>query len=887
GICDISRGVDLIVSHTNADFDTVASMLGAKKLYPEATLAFPGSLEKGVRDAFDTLDFPYPVEKAKSIDLGTITRLILVDIKHPARIGRFKDLLEKEGLEIHIYDHHPETGDDIRGTLEVTHRYGSTTTIITLIIRERQLPLTPNEATIMMLGIYEDTGSLSYPSTTTEDYEAASFLLAHGADLTRVSTLLKRELTSKEVSLLNDLIHSAVNYNICGIDVVVAELSIEGYKGEISILAHKMIEVEGAECLFILAAMEERVHLIARNRLKDIDVGEVAHAMGGGGHPTAASATLKGVTLIQAKEQLLKVLERHISPKRSAREIMSTPPITVTSCAAILGAREILVRYNINALPVVERGSRRCVGIVTRQIVEKAIYHNLGELPVEEYMNSDISTTESSASVDTIRDRLIQHGQRLLPVVDEGEIRGVITRTDLLRLYNEELYESANGAVDEMGSGAGRRRHVTGLMGERLEGWVFEMLEDAGRVAEKLGFKAYVVGGFVRDLILRYDNLDIDIVIEGDGIIFAKKLAAQKGGRVRSHKRFGTAVIIFPDGFKIDVATARLEYYEKPGALPTVELSSLKLDLYRRDFTINTLAIELDINRFGLLIDYFGAQRDIKDGVVKVLHNLSFIEDPTRVFRAVRFSERYGFKIGEHTVKLIKNAVKIDIFKSLAGARVLDELRHILEEERVVDGLRRLKELDLLRFIHPKVTLNKGGMAIVERARDVLSWHRLLYKGREADEWLVLLLAMTDPLNRVDLAELAERFSIAGRVKEVILEGRGEGLALLQPLSYEKGMRNSRAYRLLQPLPLEVLLYIMAKAKSEETRRVISHFIAELSEVKTLLAGDDLRGIGVPETSLCGDILGRLLDRRLDGEVTTREDEIAFVRDALAKADLQ
>ncbi len=557
------------------------------------------------------------------------------------------------------------------------------------------------------------------------------------------------------------------------------------------------------------------------------------------------------------------------------------PPFSTT------GRALILYRTSISLAPAMVVPELTVIGgVVTRQIIEKAIYHDLGELPVEEYMNSDISTTESSASVDAIRDSLIQHGQRLLPVVDGGEIRGVITRTDLLRLYNEEVYESTSGAVDDVGRSVGRRRHVTGLMRERLEEWVFEILQDAGRVAEELGYKAYVVGGFVRDLILRYENLDIDIVIEGDGILFAKKFAAEKGCRVRSHKRFGTAVIIFPDGFKIDVATARLEYYERPGALPTVELSSLKLDLYRRDFTINTLAIELDINRFGLLIDYFGAQRDIKERVVKVLHNLSFIEDPTRVFRAVRFSERYGFKIGEHAVKLIKNAVKIDIFRNLAGVRVLDELRRILEEERVVDALRILKELDLLRFIHPKVTLDKRGLALVEKARDVLSWYRLLYKEREVHGWLVLLLALTDPLSRDDLTELVERFSIAGRFKEVIVVGRGEGLRVLQPLSYEKGMRDSRIYHLLRPIPLEVLLYIMARAKSEETRRAISHFISELSGVKNLLTGDDLREMGVPETPLCGDILRRLLDKRLDGEVTTREEEAAFVREFLEEAEL-
>ncbi|MFQ5586754.1 MAG: bifunctional oligoribonuclease/PAP phosphatase NrnA, partial [Thermodesulfobacteriota bacterium] len=315
-MCDINTIVELIVSHTNADFDTIASMLAAKKLYPEATLAFPGSLEKGVRDSFDKLDFPYPVEKAKGIDLDGIRRLILVDIRHPARIGRFKEIIGREDVEIHIYDHHPPTTDDIKGALEVTNRYGSTTTILTLIIKEKNIPLTPTEATILMLGIYEDTGALSYPSTTTEDYEAAAFLLSHGADLTKVSNLLKRDLTPKEVSLLNDLIQSAVNYNICGVDVLVAEMSPEGYKGEIAMFAHKLVEVKEAECLFLLVGMEDRVHLVARNRVRDVDVGAVAHELGGGGHPTAASATLKGVTLIEVKERLLEVLERHISPKR-------------------------------------------------------------------------------------------------------------------------------------------------------------------------------------------------------------------------------------------------------------------------------------------------------------------------------------------------------------------------------------------------------------------------------------------------------------------------------------------------------------------------------------------------------------------------------------------
>ena len=186
-----------------------------------------------------------------------------------------------------------------------------------------------------------------------------------------------------------------------------------------------------------------------------------------------------------------------------------------------------------------------------------------------------------------------------------------------------------------------------------------------------MGFHAHLVGGFVRDLLLRIDNFDIDIVIEGDGIRFAKELARRFGARTRVHKEFGTAKVLFPGGFKVDVASARLEYYRAPAALPIVEHSSLKLDLYRRDFTINTLAISLNTNTFGELIDFFGAQRDIKEKSIRVLHSLSFVEDPTRVFRAVRFEQRFRFHIGKFTVNLIKNAVKMSFLAKIKGGQAL------------------------------------------------------------------------------------------------------------------------------------------------------------------------------------------------------------------------
>jgi tRNA nucleotidyltransferase (CCA-adding enzyme) len=392
-----------------------------------------------------------------------------------------------------------------------------------------------------------------------------------------------------------------------------------------------------------------------------------------------------------------------------------------------------------------------------------------------------------------------------------------------------------------------------------------------------------VVGGFVRDLLLRRENLDMDIVIEGgDGIAFAREFAKRFNLKVRSHERFKTAVVVFPEGFKIDVATARLEYYERPGALPTVELSSLKLDLYRRDFTINTLAVALDPGRFGELIDFFGGQRDIKENTIKVLHNLSFVEDPTRALRAVRFSERFGFGIGKQTMNLIKNTVKLDLLSRLSGARLRDEIKNVLCEDAASDVIKRLSGLGLLALIHPAITWDEENQKLFEMTKQTLAWHRLLYTRDKVEEWLVLFLALTDPLKEDGLEGLTKRLHIAGKRRQAILSSRSEGIRALNLISAGRVRTNSGLYELLNPLPLEVTIYLMARSKDEAVTKAISTYITKLRGARTALKGDDLKKLGVREGPEMGELLAMLFRKKLDGEVVTREDEEGFVRGVLA-----
>jgi tRNA nucleotidyltransferase (CCA-adding enzyme) len=864
--------VDVIITHINADFDALASMLAAHKLYPEAKLVFPGSQEKSLRDFFVRSTF-YVLEadRVKDIALAAISRLIMVDTRQRSRIGRFAEIVDKPGLEIHIYDHHPASVDDVKGTLEFIEERGANITILLRQLRERGIPITPDEATVMMLGVYEDTGSLTFSSTTEEDFHAAAYLLVQGASLNMISDMITRELTAEQVFLLNDLIRSAERYHIRGVDVVVTSGSSDSYIGDVAVLVHKLKDMENLNCVFALIRMEDRIYLIARSRVAEVNVAEVAVEFGGGGHPTAASAIIRDLTMVEAKERLLGVLHGVVKPRIKAQDIMIRPLKTVQKDDILKEAHGILSKYfNIHVLPVLE--GEQLVGLISRPIVERALLHGLGDLAVEEYMTTDFAVVEADTPLREVQGYIVGENQRFLPVVDGRQLIGGITRTDFLRALHHTLTPSPLPPLSE------RKKAITKLMDERLPPPIISLLRELGQVGEQLGQHVYAVGGFVRDLIVRRENYDIDVVVEGeDGIHFAQVFGAQRGCRVKVHKRMKTATLLFTNGYKIDVATARMEYYERPAAPPTVELSSIKMDLFRRDFTINTLAIDLRPGTFGQLLDFFGGRRDVKEGVIRVLHNLSFVEDPSRIFRAIRFEQRFGFHIGKHTQNLIKNAISMGFLERLSGARLFSELELILREENPLPMLERMEEFDLLLFLHPRLAYDAHTKALLTRAYEVVNWFDLLFLEGTYSKWMVYLLGLTDQLPLKGLEELAQRLSLPPRYRKRLIEGREEGIKVLQR-ARRKRMSPTVIYTLFKPLPIEGLLYVMAKTEDKAVKKAISLFCTKLKDMKVSLRGKDLQALGIQPGPLYREIIDSLLLARLEGTVKNREDEMRYVK---------
>jgi tRNA nucleotidyltransferase (CCA-adding enzyme) len=599
----------------------------------------------------------------------------------------------------------------------------------------------------------------------------------------------------------------------------------------------------------------------------------------GGGHPSAASATIHDQSLKQVLAALEEVVRLAIPPLVSAGDIMSAPVKTMPVGITIVEARELLTRYNCNAMPVMD--GPRMVGIISRKTVEKSLYHDLGSAPVSDFMHTEFLRAAPDTPLADIQAYMVEGNRRFVPVFAAEHLVGAVTRTDLMRhAYGgrrgqpEALYDVENLEP------APHSNSIAAVINKRLSAVTIALLRELGGIGDELGLAVYAVGGFVRDLLLGLENLDMDVTVEGDGIFFAERFAARHGGRVRSHPTFGTAVVILPDGSKIDVASTRLEYYESPGVLPTVERSSLRHDLYRRDFTINTLAFCINNTRFGLMTDYYGGWQDVQKRTVRVLHNLSFVEDPTRVFRAIRFEQRLGFVIAPHTENLLRSAVRMNIFTTIGGRRLLNELILIFMEKEPVAAIERMAVLGLLPCIHPNLKLIPESGRVVHEAARVLTWFRLLYLDDACQQWQVYLLALCDGLKHEEFDDACRLLAIPGRVLARVFAQRRHALGMLDALQrrIRRGpeIRNSEIYIWFHDLSLEVLLYLAAAARQDEVKRYVSLYLTRLRQVHCTLDGETLKSLGLPPGPEFRRILDRLQAARLDGEVSSDDEERAL-----------
>jgi tRNA nucleotidyltransferase (CCA-adding enzyme) len=870
----------LILTHEQGDFDAMGGVLAARLLDPEAFAVLPRRLNRNVRAYLTLYGDELPFVEHRDLPRRRVDRVTLVDTQS---LGAVRGLTPD--CQVHVVDHHPP---DSRMAPSWTHHFGevgATTTLLVEALQEGGVAPGLVGATLLLLGIYEDTGSLSYGGTSPRDVRASAWLLECGASLSVAGEFLNHPLSPDQRALYDRLLEAAETHQIQGLSIVVACASADGSVEEISTLAHKLRDLFDPAGLFVLVALDGKIQLVARSTTDALDVARVAQHFGGGGHDRAAAALIRGRILPDVRRELLEMLPQHIRPSRTVGEIMSRRPQLLRPADTVAEAAERMRRFGHEGYPVVDQG--RVVGLLTRRAVDRAMSHGMGEQPVSRVMDAGQLTVSPNDSIQHLQRVMIQQDWGQVPVTDpaSGAVIGIVTRTDLLNC----LATAAVGVPSP---------NLAENLQAALPPARYELLRLIGRQAERQNLAVYVVGGFVRDLLLNAPSVDFDLVVEGDAISLARGLAEAYGGRTSSHHRFGTAkwrldrrhrslleALSCPSTkpedlpSSLDFVSARTEFYTHPTALPSVERGSIKLDLHRRDFTINTLALRLDGRFFGLLLDHWGGGRDLQQHLVRVLHSISFVDDPTRMLRAVRLEQRLGFTIEGRTLELLREA--LPLLSRVSGERIRNELVLIFQEPCLPRILTRLADLDLLRAIQAALLWDRWLEKRFEQAvafRPPTGWGL----GTPPDLETLLYALWCFRLPQAEAGSVCDRLRLPVAMRSVILESNALGRDLAGWMAERK---TSVLVAHLDGMHEAALVAAwLGLSGKRAARAAVDRYLSTWRNIVPKADGRTLQARGLQPGPVYRRILWELRAAWLDGQVQSPQEEEALLEHLAAEA---
>ncbi len=963
--------MDLVLCHTTADFDSLGAAVGLCVLRPGSRIVLTGGCHPTVRDFLALHRDEYPLIERRSVNPQQIRSISIVDASQRDRLGKAAEWLDLPHLsEIAVFDHHLQADLDIPATVTQIEAVGATTTLIVEKLREksdREFRLQPSEATVMALGIHVDTGSLTFEGATARDAMALAWLMQQGASLRVIAEYVEPGLSPQLQDLLKEALDNLRSETLHGYNVASVLLSTEAFVPGLSSLASRLLDLTETDALLLgnvynfsendnkrniaQSAVSNRLTIIGRSRIDNTNLSELFKPFGGGGHASAASLATRDVDPELTLNQLADALKAQIPHPPTARELMSSPVRSIRPETSVGEAHRILLRYGHSGLSVVDAGDGvpprklRLAGIISRRDIDIALHHGFSHAPVKGYMTPQLKTIAPDTLLPEIEALMVTYDIGRLPVLENGQLVGIVTRTDVLRELHQQKGRDRGSSAQL--SDRHQPESVEQLLRSGISAELWQLLSIAANMCKERGWQLYIVGGAVRDLLLATDDklslTDIDLVVDGNcgagdsgaGVELASELQKlYPDSRLDIHGQFQTAALLWNKdsafgSLWVDIATARTEFYAYPAANPEVEASSIRQDLYRRDFTINALAVRLGVPRSGELLDFFGGLQDLESRQIRVLHANSFIEDPTRIYRAVRFAVRLGFEIESQTEGYIRHAVESGIYYRIQGengrapaleTRLKSELKYILQAPYWKVALQMLGDLQALRCIHPTLELERELWRqlrlldrclqrrkkeevnpplppprgeIQEEGRRKKSTPPYPPQGgkfRKKEEKATIPDALFPTINipdwqmrlEVSIAYLAPEYRDkvatnlqlpADSIKRLqLLEAGKKQLAEHLP----KCDLPSKLVLLLRNYELPVLIAI-ALQSPRSVRRPIWEYLTKWANVEPPLNGNDLKALGYKPGPGFKRMLDDLLTATLDGDLGDRTDAISFL----------
>ncbi|HQN21305.1 MAG TPA: CBS domain-containing protein [Thermotogota bacterium] len=876
----LAKPEKIIVSHKNPDFDSFSASVAAQRLYPDHTIVVSGEGAQNLEDFFAIYKEKIPFYREESVDLSEIKETVIVDACLKERLGQsIQNAISRNKPILRIYDHHPFFDEDIFPGYQkrevVIEEIGSATTLMVEKIRKQNVEIDKIDATLFSTGIYEDTGNFLFSSTTPRDLQSSAFLLENGANLDVVSAFVKIDMTIDQKWLLEDLLTNKVVKHINQTEIAIGIANSEKFIGGLNLIVSKLWMSEGYDTFIAVVGMGKKTYIVGRTSSPDVNLGELMGALSGGGHKRAAACKLTGVPVDDALKILITYLEKYVTPAVRAKHLMSSPVRTVFANMPIQSINKIFEETGYGGLPVIEDG--KLAGMIVRRDVQKAMAHLLNDKPVKSIMSTKLQVVDIEDSIEKVKAMMVENGIGRIPVLKEGVLIGIISRTDLIRASYKDERDQARFDLESPIS-----QYDTSILLQRsipLE--LTRLLKLIGETGDQLNIKTYVVGGFVRDLLLRTPNLDVDVVVEGNAIEFVKKLSARceespesfRIRKIEEHTPFQVAKAYFDKGYTVDFASARIETYHSPGALPVVEFSHIRKDLVRRDFSINAMAIDLGKDAFGTLLDFFRCRRDLESGSIRVLYNTSFIDDPTRILRGVRYEIRFGFAMEERTLELLKEALSEKYLERVSGGRIRREFQRSLTESALFDLFKRYGELEILKHCFPATYYTETLEAKLKRFFDRLLWVEKFFNFKGSfNRFYALLYLLLEYNTEEQLKEVETEYGVPRKVTRDIFAFSKKVELIAHMFNTESPF--SDLYILLEGAKIESLAYLCAYLTEDGT----NHF-KEYSRLRKGVRFYYVDGMmltkqyHLDEGSVIREVIAGMTKEKMNGLLNTAEEE--------------
>lgn len=855
--------MQVVLLTEGSDLDSLSSAYALTLLEKDTYIYLPHSYSNSIKIALSFFKNKLNPKIIKNIDVKKLEKIFIVDTSSYEKI---KQILNEaninKSIEITAIDHHKSFENFPKDIKKITVNYGACTTYFIKQIEEKNINIDKKDATILALGLYEDTGSFRYSNTTYEDIKALSFLVKKGIDFNILNEILSKRIDEKSLKVINELLENLDISYIENTKIAISKAFCNEYIPDISQYLNLVKEFSDQDALFILIISKNKITIIGRSNGK-IDVASILAVFGGGGHKNAAAATIKNADY----EEIIDIIETLV-----LKQILKDRKVEDIAIKNFQVVKENTFLNNIKNLDepflfvVDKEGIFK--GILFTKTVKNALKHkDVKSLTAKEFSIDDIIVFDSNTPIYEVETKVFSSNQDIFPVLKDKKPIGYISKKSYIASLHISPFEEEKDVFKSRQRLFPKYYNLKHKVKKYFPENIIDIFLQLGNTAKKLNMKIYLVGGIVRDIILGRKNLDIDILVEGDAIKLAYEFAKENGFVFHKFEEFMTAQVKTKDNIKLDFATARREIYEYPGAYPKVEKATLREDLFRRDFTINTLAIDITEENFGILLDYFYGYQDIRNKKIRVLHELSFIEDPIRIFRALRFAGRFGFKLGSHTEKLLKVAIQQNFIKVAPEGRINLELNLTFNEENVIEILFLMDEYKLLNHLIKYFVLNDFRKKVLEKIRDNILYFELIF-NKKADKSIIYLLGLLYHLPLEIATEFLEKYYFEKAFKSF------EEFYYLKD-KINENLKNSEIYEYIKGITLETKIFLISYLPENLSKRILDILNKEKEK---FITGKDLISLGLKPSPKFSKIQTEIFKKYLDNEIKDKKQALEYIK---------